>query len=404
MKGTPGAKAPEGACPRTARWSANGTSHTLPSNDAIGSVVYITSLLTPATAGAPATYEQGSGVLVAPDEVLTAAHVVEDASGNPLTGTEVSPGYQGAVLHGVAGAAGIHVGASADRTTLSGGQSDFALVHLSTPLAGMPTMALGADFAGGAVTVTGYPAATSGDQDSVAETVSKVAGYDLLQGAPLGAPGDPHGASGGPAWETVGGVATVVGLTQSEAGGTGYFVGLTSADVDLIDAWMAQDHASAAAAPSGQATAAGATVAAAVALAGIPVATAGPATGDAADAISALSADAPAVPLVAAHGYLDRAVSRMVSVLQADADAMGRESSFGDVLSGALAGAGDNSLHRNLGAALLEGVTLGYGGGDAASVIPSVSAVDPGILAHHGSMQAARAGFALGRDLAASGM
>ncbi len=359
---------------------------TTTSTNPADSVVYITSLKTAATATSPAVYEQASGVLIAPDEVLTAAHAVYDDSGNLLTGTMVSPGYQGQVVYGVAAAQAIHAEPFTDWTQLSGTQQDFAVIHLATPITDVPVMALGADFAGGQVTITGYPAATSGQQDSVTESVTQVAGYNAFQGTALGAPGDSHGSSGGPLWETVNGVATVVGLTSSQTGSTGNFLQLTSADVAQIQDWVAQDH------PVSTAVASDST----------------PSTTSAApptvfDAVSFLSGDAGQVGSIQALGYLDRATERVVSLLNRDAARMGGTASFDDVAYDLLTKVGNNGNAANLAASLLEGIVWGHDGGAPGTVVAAATAQDPGIASYHGSVQATRAGFTLGHDLLAHG-
>ncbi len=346
------------------------------------SVVYITSLKTAATATSPAIYEQASGVLIAPDEVLTVAHAVYDDSGNLLTGTMVSPGYQGGVVYGVAAAQTTHAQAFTDWTTLLGTQQDFAVIHLATPITNVPVMALGADFGGGQVTITGYPTATSGSQDSVTENVTKVDGYNAFQGVALGAPGDAHGSSGGPLWHLVNGVPTVVGLSSSQTGTTGNFLQLTSADVAQIQAWIAQDHPATAAVAADAAPVSAPTVF---------------------DAVSFLSDDAEHVRPIQALGYLDRATARVVSLLNRDAASLGSGASFDDVAHDLLNKLGDNGNARNLAASLLEGVIWGHDGGATGTAVAAVSAQDPGLVSYHASEQAARTGFHLGHDLLAHG-
>ena len=331
--------------------------------------------------GNTVTTEQGSGVLIAPDEVLTAAHLVYDASGQTVSGAIVSSAAGGQALHVVATEASVHAMPFADWTQVASAAGDFALVHLATPPTALPIMALGSGFTGGAVTVTGYPAATPGAEDSAVETAAPLAGSaGILQGTPLGAPGDPHGASGGPAWQTVGGVPTVVGLTSSASGSTGYFVGLTPADVAQIDAWMAADHAAA------------------------PAPAAAPAAAPrAGQAISALSAAAAGVPAVASHPAVDAALSRVVTLLTRDAAAMGAGAGFDDVAADVLSRLGGDSVHLNLAAALLEGVVWGHDGGDLGGAVAAVAGGDPGLLSYAAAERAAHAGAVAGRALAASG-
>ena len=355
------------------------------------SVVYLTAQV---TGSGGTTYEQGSGVLIAPDEVLTAAHLVYNAQGQLNTNVKVSPGYKGQSVYGTAGAKTIHATSFADYTQLAAAQQDFAIIHLATPITDVPVMALGSGFTGGSVTVSGYPVATAGQQDSLQETLSQVAGYDVLQGTPLGAPGDSHGASGGPVWEMVNGVATVVGLTSSESGSTGYFMRLTSADVAQIQAWEAQDQAEDATAAQQQAaTAKGRGTALAATAAG----------GTTTDAIAFLSDDAAHIRPIAAHGYLDRAMSRVVTLLTHDAAALGNTASFDTVASDVLSQIGNNSQHRNLAASLLEGLVWGHDGGATAAAVAGIRGQDSSIVAYHESVQAAHAGSLLGHALQSNG-
>ena len=337
--------------------------------------------------GSTLTTEQGSGVLIAPDEVLTAAHLVYDSSGNIARDTVVSAGYDRGAVHGVVAAQSISAMPVADWTVLSGTQGDFALVHLATPITDVPVMALGQGFTGGAATATGYPLATGGAQDSLAETLSTVAGYDVLQGTPLGGGGDPRGSSGGPVWETVDGVPTVVGLVSSAQGSTGYFLALTAADVAQIQSWEAIDHA----APPALATAP---------IVAAPTHAAPSAT--AADAAADLAA-AGGIPAIAAHPAVAGALSRVVRLLTQDAAARGPEAGFDAVAADVLSGLGDNGGSRNLAAALLEGIAWGHDGGGIGGAVSAVAAVDPGILAFPLCERGVRLGALAGQTLLAHG-
>ncbi|WP_165359769.1 trypsin-like serine peptidase, partial [Lichenibacterium minor] len=330
-------------------------------------------------------------------------------SGKTYTSAEVIAGHDGHTTYGSTASA-IHAMPDADWTQLSNAGGDFALIHLATPITDVPVMSLGSDFTGGAVTVTGYPAATSGQQDSAAETVSTLPGYaGVLQGTALGAPGDAHGASGGPVWTEVGGVPTVVGLTQSEAGSTGYFLQLTDADVAQIRSWISADEAQPAASTaaigtSASAMSATASVSAASAAASASTATSAATSGTTAEqAIAFLSSDAAQIGPIAAHGYIDHATSRVVALLTRDAAALGATASFDDVASDVLSRLGDNSQHRNLAASLLEGLVWGHDGGATSAAVTGIAAQDPGLVSYHGSVNSARAGSLLGHALRTHG-
>ena len=338
--------------------------------------------------GGTLTTEQGSGVLIAPDEVLTAAHLLYDSTGQLARVTVVSPGYDHGAVHGAVAVDAVHAMPLADWTQLSGTQTDYALVHLATPVTDEPVMALGADLVPGPATATGYPLAAAGAQASQAETPTKVPGYDVLQGTPLGGSGDPHGSSGGPLWQLVGGVPTVVGLVSSAQGGTGYFVDLTAADVAQIQAWEAADHAAPAATLASATTVAAPTHAS-------PSATA-------ADAVADL-AGAREIPAIAGRPAMLGALSRVVARLAQDAAMRGPEVGFDDLAAGTLAGLGDNGAGRNLAAALLEGVVWGHDGGGLPGAVGAVAAADPGILAFPGAERGVRLGTLAGHMLRADG-
>ena len=132
------------------------------------------------------------------------------------TNIEVSPGYDaGTAPFGSAYALGYSYNAVADNNdeeSLTSSQDDFALIKLATSFAGPAIFGLGANFAGGAAYVSGYPASADGAQQSPAQTLSVVPGYSILQGLSLGA-----GSSGGPVW-TLGadGAPDVDGLVSTE--------------------------------------------------------------------------------------------------------------------------------------------------------------------------------------------
>lgn len=189
----------------------------------------------------------GSGVLISPDEVLTASHVAFDSDYGLATEIQVAPGYQnGAAPFGVLSGTVAHYNTSISEAggsiTYNDSQSDYAVIHLSQPVVGAPVMAITPGFAGGAVQVTGYPDRAGGTTmvDDV-QTVAKDPAYTLLDGSDTGT-----GSSGGPVW-TYGpdGKPQVVGLVSSgsTALGTGYDVQITPAAAAQIAAWVKQDDA-----------------------------------------------------------------------------------------------------------------------------------------------------------------
>ena len=121
-------------------------------------------------------------------------------------------------------------------------QMDYAVIHLSQPFTNLGTMGIEANFPGGSVNVTGYPASPKGQIESSQQSVSLVPNFSVFQGISLG-----PGSSGGPVWITgSNGGPFVVGIV-SGAGGTGgagtpgFFTQITTTVFNQIEAWVAQD-------------------------------------------------------------------------------------------------------------------------------------------------------------------
>ncbi len=183
---------------------------------------------------------QGSGVLISPDEVLTASHVVYHA--------------------GVGTAQYIHVGVGGGQTTVpfnwsygssfryeliddsNGGitnqqsQYDYAVIHLTAPLLNIGYMGLTANFTGGPANVSGYPASAFGNQVTSAQTTTLDPNYTVLDGTSLG-----EGSSGGPVWIASPSGPLVVGLVSTASGTTGYDALITPGALNQIETWVAQD-------------------------------------------------------------------------------------------------------------------------------------------------------------------
>ena len=185
---------------------------------------------------------QASGVLVAPDEVLTASHVVYEQDLGTASNILVTPGYNGIAPFGSASGTDIHYFPVADAGgTISNddSQNDYALIHLDHPFSDTGTLGLTPDFAGGTVNVTGYPASASGALVSSVQTVHRDPDYTLLDGAPLG-----PGSSGGPVWASdAAGHSYVVGVVSSESFDrtVGYNALITTDALHTISAWIASD-------------------------------------------------------------------------------------------------------------------------------------------------------------------
>jgi V8-like Glu-specific endopeptidase len=183
---------------------------------------------------------QGSGVLISPDEVLTASHVVYIQGMGIASDIVVTPGYNdGSSPYGSASGSYIHYFQIDDANrSISTQQSqyDYAVIHLSTPFQSAGYMGIQSDFAGGPVQITGYPSSALGSQVDSSQNVFRDANYTLLDGTSLG-----EGSSGGPVWVEGAGGAQVVGLVSSGSGSTGYNTLITTSAFNQIQAWLRQD-------------------------------------------------------------------------------------------------------------------------------------------------------------------
>lgn len=191
----------------------------------------------------------GSGVLIAPNEVLTAAHVVwrSDIQA-PASKVTVIPGENGSTEpFGQAVASYEHyyqVIDSGDTISLDQSQFDFALIHLADPIGNSTgTMGYESNFSGGAVHITGYPA-NLGSETQLDRTLTISADpnytiYDLAAGTT--SPGD----SGGPVWIMQNGQPYVVGINSStSASGE-----ISTAVFNQLQAWIAADDGTPSAPP-----------------------------------------------------------------------------------------------------------------------------------------------------------
>lgn len=183
---------------------------------------------------------QGSGVLITPDEVLTATHVVYTSGIGAATNIQVVAGYDGGVASLVGAGVSVHympIDDSNRTISFADSQDDFAIIHLAHPL-NVGTMSLGANFTGGSVHVTGYPASAGGQMVDSQQTATLDPVYSLLDGQSIGA-----GSSGGPIWVNQGNVPQVVGIvsTQNLTTGAGYFTQITTAAANQIETWITQD-------------------------------------------------------------------------------------------------------------------------------------------------------------------
>jgi V8-like Glu-specific endopeptidase len=191
-------------------------------------------------------YYQGSGILIAPDEVLTASHVVYTEGIGVATNVEVYDGYDGDFGSEYSIGTVTHYNAIDDaggKISLEDSQQDYAIIHLSTPFTGSTVFSLMADYPGGTVTTSGYPANADGAQIAYTGDVTPYEGISVFYGAALG-----PGSSGGPVWlDNTDGEPTAVGLvssydtTSQDAETDGNDVQLTNTALTQIETWVTQD-------------------------------------------------------------------------------------------------------------------------------------------------------------------
>ncbi len=357
-------------------------------NGGVVAVKFITSVTSTPTIvnGVQATqstisYTYGSGVLVSPDEVLTAAHVVYSESGSLQSNGFVDVGQNAGSPTETSSIKSIHVDPFSDYTTTAGTAVDFALVHLATPILDQPIMALGSDFNGGTATVTGFPTSSGGQQATATEAFTPMNG-SVLNGAPLGS--DPHGSSGGPVWTDVNGRATVVGDVASYNGSTGFFKRLTAADVAQIQGWISQDDTGAVQVASGPPPA------------GTQASTVAPS--EASQAMAGMH-DALAAAAPSPHFRLD-ARECMSYLSQAIA---GGATTFDDAAWQAvdLIANGGGAARPSEDIAYLAAAIHGFDGGSGYRLAGFLDAQSPGtVTPGNGTMMAAVSGFQVGQHLA----
>lgn len=178
---------------------------------------------------------QASGVLIAPDMVLTASHVVYTQGVGTASAIQVAAGYSsGTAPYGWVGGTSFDYNAVADAggmITQDQSQYDFAVIKLAQPI-GVGTMGMRANWAGGAASVTGYPATSYGAQVTAYESFVPLFQYAVYDGTALG-----PGSSGGPVWIERNNAPQVVGLVSSGDGTSGTFVALTASDISQITGW-----------------------------------------------------------------------------------------------------------------------------------------------------------------------
>ena len=187
--------------------------------------------------------EQGSGVLLSDDEVLTAAHLVYNDNETLRTSGIAAVGYNAGTSLGTSKVDGVQVDAKQDYTTVAGMSNDYAVVHLSTPIANGTVFLLGSDETTGTFDVSGYPVGTAGTLDTKTETLSVASGTNIYTGEALhDGSGNPNGSSGGSIYQIVNDAPTAYGVISADLTTDitkGFFKEFTAANVAEINSWVA---------------------------------------------------------------------------------------------------------------------------------------------------------------------
>jgi Ca2+-binding RTX toxin-like protein len=185
--------------------------------------------------------EQASGAIIGAHTVLTASHLLWNATtGQAATSVTVYAGYNagGEAITGDYVQHFNQVNDAGGLLSKSTSANDFAIIDYSADLSRYGSFGVSTNFAGGAVHLTGYPASLYGSQVDQTGAVAADARYATLNYQSLSSlPGD----SGGPVWIDAGTPADpqpcVVGVVST----TGWAVRLTDADLATIQAWRHAD-------------------------------------------------------------------------------------------------------------------------------------------------------------------
>jgi Ca2+-binding RTX toxin-like protein len=186
--------------------------------------------------------EQGSGAIIGAHTVLTASHMLWNASTNEAaSAVYVYPAYNGAGSQAISGQWVEHyykVADSGGQLTESASQQDFAIVDFSANLSSYGVFGISTSYAGGQVHLTGYPATANGQLTDATGSVLASSYYSTLDYQSVSAS---PGNSGGPLWINEGTSGSplpyLVGLVST----TAWAVQLTSSDVSTINGWEASD-------------------------------------------------------------------------------------------------------------------------------------------------------------------
>src|SRR4051812_30555685 len=188
----------------------------------------------------------GSGVLIAPDELLTTAHVVFTTGVGTASTGQISVQVDRNdtdTPFGTSTVTDFHYFsisdadfATNDVSTRIDNQADFALLHLSAPIAAATTMTPVVNFAGGPVHITGYR--DSAGHSFMMEFLTSATSDRFNPPLGTGFAAD-SSVSGGPIWQFNGSTAQLFGIVSNSTIGADLSVPVLT----LLNAWIAADHA-----------------------------------------------------------------------------------------------------------------------------------------------------------------
>ena len=342
--------------------------------------------------------EQGSGVLLSADEVLTAAHLVYNDNGTLRTAGTAAVGYNGGSALAFSRVDGAQAGAKQDYATLAGIGGDFAVVHLSTPVTNGTVFSLGSDLLSGTFDVSGYPVGTSGTLDTKTEALTATSGTQVYTGGTLNdGTHNPAGSSGGSVYQIVDGAPTAYGIISADLSNDtskGFFKQLTAADVAEIQSWVA-------AADSGTKPAASASNALAVSTESVAAGVSITSAASAAHSAPGFSTDIAAALAADAAGHRDLTGVLMTDVAAAITRGCQDGGTFAQMSQDAQAYLGANSSYAKRAIAYLGGLLAGTTGTWLGDVAQSANSLLGGSVPSGALSRVAAAGRAegLGMDM-----